>query len=366
MPDFRELFDNPEEGFRSMWAGIKSHMHTVMVARVTQASDGHTVQVQPTVQQAIKDPTLTKTSYVDYPVVPDTPVHFPGGNGMVLTHGLTIGDEVLTLFAENGIDAWHQNGGTAQPISDRTHSLSDGVTIPGIRSDPRRLQQVDARAAHLRSEDKLHVHEMHPDNGHRTFSADPSTAPASATFDPLTMASKFIDHAVQGAKGLIGRAVSGNVQHTHGVDHDQGAWMSAFTSAGSNFVRAHPVLGSILSALDGKHSVTAGLGGVAIQSATSISLACPPGGLGLPSGSIGSGSMAPGAASSNVGALGGDLSGTLPNSIVTSIAHLTGQDKALVQAASDSAAATAGVGIGAAYVNTAVKTGVGVLAVRLT
>ena len=135
MPDLRELFDNPEEGFRTMWAGIRSHMHTVMVSRVTKASDGHVVEVQPTVQQAVKDPTLTQTTYVDYPLVVDSPVHFAGGARTVLSHGLAVGDEVTTVFAENGIDFWHQQGGTAQPASDRAHSLSDGITFPGVRSE---------------------------------------------------------------------------------------------------------------------------------------------------------------------------------------------------------------------------------------
>jgi hypothetical protein len=275
MPDFRELFDNPEEGFRSMWAGIKSHMHTVMVARVTQASDGHTVQVQPTVRQAIKDPTLTKTSYVDYPIVLDSPVHFPGGAGTVLTHGLAIGDEVTTIFAENGIDGWHQQGGTAQPVSDRTHSLSDGITIPGVRSDPRRLQQVAPDAMHMRDEAKHALHEVKPGSGVQSFHADPSTPVASAGFDPLASATKFLSHVVQTAKGVAGRAVDGSTEHSHGVDHGIGAWMKAMAPSGLIQTLAHPALGALMSAADGKHSVTATSGGVMLQSATAISLACP-------------------------------------------------------------------------------------------
>ena len=68
MPDFRELFDNPEEAFRAMFGGLQRHLHTAMVSRVTQASaDGHTLQAQPVIQQQIQDPTLTETTFQDHP-----------------------------------------------------------------------------------------------------------------------------------------------------------------------------------------------------------------------------------------------------------------------------------------------------------
>ncbi len=353
MPDFRELFDNPEEAFRAMFGGLQRHLHTAMVSRVTEASaDGHTLQAQPVIQQQIQDPTLTQTMFQDHPPLLDVPVHFPGGAGTVLTHGIAEGDEILSVFASRALDTWHQNGGTAVPVSDRIHSLSDAVAIPGVRSDPRKLQQVDTQAAHLRSEDKTAVHEVHPTNGVQTFHADPSTAPASASFDPLTMAATFYRHVVQSATGILGSATSGSTTHTHGVSHGAGAFMSAFTSAGTNFVRAHPVLGSILSALDGQHSVTAGLGGVTLQSATSISMACPPGGLSLPSGGVSASALASGAASQNVGPVSGDLSGSLPSPTVTGILHVVGAD-ALPVAANDAAAAalTPPVPVGALYRN---------------
>ncbi len=353
MSDLRELFDNPEEAFRVMFGGLQRHLHTSMVARVTEASaDGHSVQVQPTVQQQVQDPTLTKTSYQDFPLIPDAVVHFPGGAGSVLTHGFAVGDETKVSFAGRSLDFWRQLGGTAQPASDRMHSLSDAVASGSVRSDPRKIQQVAPDAMHMRDDAKHAVHELKPGVGVQSFHADPSTAPASAGFDPLTMAATFYRHVVQSATGILGSATSGGTTHTHGVTHAAGAFMSAFTSAGSNFVRAHPVLGSILSALDGKHSVTAGLGGVTLQSATSISMACPPGGLILPAGGVSASSLASGAASSNVGQLGGDLSGTLPNPTVTGILHVAGAN-ALPVAANDAAAAALmpPVSVGALYRN---------------
>lgn len=360
MTDLRELFSSPEEGFRSMWAGIRSHMHTAMVSRVTQASDGHTVQVQPNVQQAIKDETLTQTSFVDYPLVVDSPVHFVGGAKTVLTHGLAVGDDVVNIFVENAIDAWHQNGGTAMPVSDRAYSMSDAVTLPGVRSDPRRLQQVAPDAMHARSDDKTVVHETHPTNGIRAFHADPSTPAASASFDPLSMASAFYHHLVQSAQGILGQAVSSGGTHEHGVTHSGGAFMRAMN--GLHQVLAQPS-GALLSAFNGAHTVTANASGVQIASSAAIALQCPPGGLGLPSGGVGSSALATGAASTNVGTLSGDLSGTLPSPQVVGLGHVDAH--LLPSATSDAIAASAGVPVGGLYRNTAVSSGVSLLAVRM-
>lgn len=366
MPDLRELFDSPEEGFRAMWAGIRGHLHTIMVSRVTKASDGHTVEAQPTVQQAVQDPTLTQTTYLDYPLVLDSPVHFPGGAGAVLTHGLAIGDEVATLFAENAIDAWHTQGGTAQPISDRKHSLSDGITIPGIRSDPRKLQQVAPDAMHMRSEDKTAVHEMKPGVGMRSFHADPSTPPASPTFDPLSQATKFVHHLSQSGVGAIGEAVDGGTTHSHGSFHGIGSWLKAMAPSGLVQALAHPDLGGLLSSADGKHTVQAHPEqGVMVNSATAVSISAPPGMMslsGLASGSIGGSALAAGAASQNVGALSGDVTGTLPSVQVVALGHVDG--RALPAATSDAAAAAAGVPVGGLYRDTSVASGKTVIVMR--
>ena len=192
MPDLRELFDNPEEAFRTMWAGIQKHLHTSLVSNVTEDSDGKTLVAQPAIKQTILDPTLTQTSYVDFPLLLDVPIHHPGGGGVTHTFAHKAGDEVLTVFAGRPIDTWFQQGGTVQQIFDRMHSLSDGVAIPGVRSIPRELKQISTASAQLRSDDKLHVIDHHPTNGTTVQSADPSTPPASDSFDPLSMADEVL------------------------------------------------------------------------------------------------------------------------------------------------------------------------------
>ncbi len=121
--------------------------------------------------------------------------------------------------------------------------------------------------------------------------------------------------------------------------------------------------GALLSAFSGAHTVTANASGVQIASSAAIALQCPPGGLGLPSGGVGSSALASGAASTNVGTLSGDLAGTLPSPQVVGLGHVDAH--LLPSATSDAAAASAGVPVGGLYRNTAVSSGVSLLAVRM-
>ncbi len=352
MADLRELFSSPEEGFRSMWAGLQRSIHTALIGSVTETSDGHNAVVQPTVLQAVQDPTLTQTTYSKWPLLVDSPVIFPGGAGAVLTHGLQSGDEVVSLFMRDPFDFWRQNSGEQQPVSDRRHSVSDHVTLPAVRSDPRRLQQVAPDAMHARSDDKTVVHEVKPGTGVQSFHADPSTAPASQGFDPLSQATKFLSHVVQAARGVMGRAVDGSTEHSHGVDHGIGAWMRAMGAGGLVQTLAHPDLGALLSSAGGAHTVTASPSGVQIASSMGVSISCPPGTLSLPKGGV-SGASIQG---------GGDISGTLDAVEVVSLGNVDA--RSLPIATSDAAAAAAGVPVGGLYRDTSIASGKTVLVMR--
>lgn len=352
--DQRERFGDDEEALVAAIQGVLKHHHVVTVGIVAQDSDGRTLVAQPAIQRrdVAQDGTV---SFVDHPLLLDVPLHHPGGGGVTHTFPIATGDEIISLIASRALDVWHQQGGPSAPMSTRTNSLSDAIAIPGLRSIPRQLEQISTSSAQVRDDAKLNVIDHAPGVGTTHFSADPSTPAASPSFDPLASATKFFRHIVQGAVGVIGSAVNGSTTHSHGVDHDQGAWMAAMTSAGTHFVRAHPLLGSLLSALDGQHTVTASSSGVDIQSATAVSIAAPPGGLslsGLAAGGIGGAALGSGAAAQNVGALGGDLSGELPNPQVVSVLNVANAHL-LPQAANDAAAAalTPPVEIGNLYRN---------------
>ena len=71
---------------------------------------------------------------ISYPVLAQVPVIvFKGQNGG-LTIPITKGDSCLILFNDRDLDNWFTDGLIQKPNTTRTHDLSDGVAIVGIRN----------------------------------------------------------------------------------------------------------------------------------------------------------------------------------------------------------------------------------------
>lgn len=79
------------------------------------------------------------STWVDLPQLIHCPVLFSSGGGFTLTFPLVAGDECLVVFSSRCIDGWWQSSGSQQPPDGRTHDLSDGFVLPGVRSQPKRL-----------------------------------------------------------------------------------------------------------------------------------------------------------------------------------------------------------------------------------
>lgn len=371
--ELRESFDDPEETLRTIFAGLQKEVWTVMPVRLAEdTKDGHSVTVQMTIKREVTDPSTGEKSYADHQVTPDVPIHHMGGGGNSLTHPSKKGDTGAKLVASRNIDAWVQSDGTQQPVDNRMHHLADAFYLSGVRSIVRMLQQVEKDASQLRSDDKRNVLSHHPTDGTHIKSTDPSTPVASPSFDPFHQATTFFEHLVHPVTGLLGNATSGDVTHSHGVTHSDGAFMRALNgfhsvlahpqngaslNASNLFhqVLAHPIMGALLSAAQGQHLVQAHPeNGVQVSSSKAVQISGPSVGistpsLSLPSGSISGDALAPGAVEENAD-LGGDLAGALSQAQVVGIAHVAGANL-LPNAASDSAAATAGVLVGHLYRN---------------
>jgi hypothetical protein len=82
----------------------------------------------------------------------DVPVYFPAGGGVTLTFPVTKGDECFFAIADRCIDAWWQQGGVQPQMEARMHGLSDAFAFVGVRSQPRKLENVSTTATQLRSD----------------------------------------------------------------------------------------------------------------------------------------------------------------------------------------------------------------------
>lgn len=345
--DLREYPIDWEEMIRTSFAGLMASRWHAMPVQVTEDSpDGHNATVQVVIKRMVTDIDTGARTFESHPVHPDSIVHFVGGAGAALTHGIKKNDNGLAIYADRNVDAFRQSGGEQQPVDDRMSGYQDPHYLGSIRSDPNKIQQVAPDAMHMRDDAKHAVHEMKPGTGVRSFHADPSTAPASENFDPLSMAVKYVQHLSQSSMGAIGQAVDGGDVHDHGSHHGVGSWVQSFS--GKHKVIAG-LAGALLSAFDGDHKVNADESGVQVTSKKAVSISAPPGMLslaGMAAGSVGGAALGAGAASANIGPLLGDLSGSLPSPEVVGLHVDFSQYPA---AANDAAAAAAGVPVGGLY-----------------
>jgi hypothetical protein len=148
--DVRERYELGEEPFRYVLEYVMRHVWTNHVGLITDNSDGYTVKVQPAIKykQTMPDETVKD---LDMPVLEDIPICHIGGGGVVLTIPIAKGDEVLLNHAARPIDTWWNSGGSQPQIDSRMHSISDAIAIPGLWSNPRKIQNVSTSTVQLRT-----------------------------------------------------------------------------------------------------------------------------------------------------------------------------------------------------------------------
>jgi len=152
-----------EEIIRAAIHAENRNTYTMLPVTITKDSDGKKAMLQPTVKAQVRDAD-GNLKHVDLPEVEGI-VHFMGGGGMTATFPIKQGGEGMVLFASRAIDAWHQSGGSQQAVDTRSHHLSDGIFLPGLRSQPRDLKDINTEAAETRTDDGKHKTSVHPKNG---------------------------------------------------------------------------------------------------------------------------------------------------------------------------------------------------------
>ena len=109
------------------------------------ALPGTVVSFDPSSQTAEIRPAV-KAGSLDFPVLADVPVFFPGSRESAVTWPVSAGDECLVILADFDIDAWFDSGEASVPRSARKHSLSDAFAFVGFRSRPNALRDFPEQA----------------------------------------------------------------------------------------------------------------------------------------------------------------------------------------------------------------------------
>lgn len=143
-PDLRALLDSFKQ---EVLTSLNSHL---LGKIVTFDATKQTASVQIQSSRMMPD-----GSTVPYPLLTDCPVQFPSGGGAFLTLPVAAGDSCLVLFHDTDLDSWFATGNVSVPNSVRSHSLSDGLVIPGFSnlSDP--IPDFPATSAALRYKGSL-------------------------------------------------------------------------------------------------------------------------------------------------------------------------------------------------------------------
>jgi hypothetical protein len=272
--DIRENLDDLEEAIRAGYDGLRKHMWTAVHVMVPENSpDGHTVNLQVASKASVTDQN-GNTTHVDYPMLQDATIVFSQGGNLVHTMPVTKGDEGVAIFSARPLDSWFNTGQSQPPVDTRAQSFSDPIFLPGHRSNPRKIPQVDGTAAQMRSVDKHHVSQIHPTNGFMHKSVDPSTQPASATFDPFSAAVTFFESIIHPTNGHAHNATSNGTTHSITNTHSAGPAMAA--ANGTHSVGANPLTGPLISAANGAHTIAANpASGIAIASKIAHTIAAP-------------------------------------------------------------------------------------------
>ncbi|KKX52445.1 Gp138 family membrane-puncturing spike protein [Brevibacillus borstelensis] len=111
-----------------------------------------TAEVQVALREHVRQENMEYV-WTEIPPLQDVPVVFPRGGGYALTFPIKEGDECLIVFSDMCIDAWFSSGGVQNQIEKRRHDLSDAICIPGLWSQPKKLENFSRDAVHLRSDD---------------------------------------------------------------------------------------------------------------------------------------------------------------------------------------------------------------------
>lgn len=159
MPDFSlmsDLYTDEELGTESDQEQITTienrlkDLHTCLPGIIKSYDPTtNTAQVQPAVQRV-----FVESGPVNLPLIVDVPVVFPGGGSWAVTFPVAAGDECVLVFSERCIDYWHVTGQIKPPATYRFHDISDAFAFVGVRSQARKLSNIQTDGVELRNSDR--------------------------------------------------------------------------------------------------------------------------------------------------------------------------------------------------------------------
>lgn len=136
-------------------ANMLLRTNTVKVGIIAKINGDNTINVQPAIQQIVKNTDLT-TEYANLPVIKNVPVCVPFAPtiGMAITIPFAVGDNCVLLINDRSIDNWQTKGGVQPPVEDtepRHHDLTDALALIGVITAAKNIANYSNTAIEIRN-----------------------------------------------------------------------------------------------------------------------------------------------------------------------------------------------------------------------
>jgi hypothetical protein len=112
------------------WEYNITKIHTSFPGKVVKYDqDTRRAEIQPSLKRRLPD-----GKFVDFPILPDVPIQFPGTSEYTIHFPLNPGDEVDVKICERSTDVWRDSGDKGIEDSDpRRFNLQDCYATPGLQ-----------------------------------------------------------------------------------------------------------------------------------------------------------------------------------------------------------------------------------------
>jgi hypothetical protein len=150
----RLITDEAPNFERMIKAGIQTELlHTwTALPGIVKSFDAttQTAEIQPAIKQEYINESQARQTR-SQPLLINVPVHIPRTSGFAVTLPVAADDEGLIVFCSRCIDSWSQQGGEQPPETNRKHSFSDAIFIPGVFGKPSKLSSYITDGVEMRN-----------------------------------------------------------------------------------------------------------------------------------------------------------------------------------------------------------------------
>ncbi|MDR2952569.1 MAG: hypothetical protein LBU82_04920 [Treponema sp.] len=125
------MSDELNQLLRESFEYMMSNVHTSFPGVIVKYdAKKRRADIQPSMKRKMPD-----GKFMEFPVIPDVPVQFPGTKRFTIHIPLEKGDEVSVIVIERSTDIWRDQGGSGIEDADpRRFNLQDCYAVPGLQS----------------------------------------------------------------------------------------------------------------------------------------------------------------------------------------------------------------------------------------